>query len=60
MQESETCFDNMPLSAFRVPIMFRSVGRYSEMGDTMGHEKRPKSQKSTPLSMLRVLMVVVK
>ena len=49
MEESETRFDNMPMSAFRVPIMFRSVGRCSEMGDTMGCEKRSKSQKFSPI-----------
>ena len=42
MQESETRFDNMPMSAFRMPIMFKSVGRCSEMGYTMGCEKRSK------------------
>ena len=26
MQESETCFDNMSMLAFRIPIMFMSVG----------------------------------
>ena len=30
MQESETRFDNMPMSAFKIPIMFKSVGRCSE------------------------------
>ena len=39
MQESETRFDNMPMLAFRIPIMFKSVGRCSEMGYTMGREK---------------------
>ena len=43
MQESETHFNNMPLSGFRIPIMFRSVGRCSEMGYTMGHKEGPKS-----------------
>ena len=28
MQENETYFDNMPMPMFRIPIMFRSVGRY--------------------------------
>ena len=49
MQASETRFDNMPMSAFRVPIMFKIVGRRSEMGDTMGCEKISKSQKFTPI-----------
>ena len=39
MQESETRFDNIPMSALRIPIMFKSVGRYSEMGYIMGHKK---------------------
>ena len=43
MQESETHFDNVPMPTFRVPIMFRSVGRGSEMGDTIGCKKGPKS-----------------
>ena len=43
MQESETCFDNMPMSAFRKPIMFRGVGRCSKMGNTIGHKEKPKS-----------------
>ena len=49
MQRSETSFDNMPMSAFRVPIMFRSVGRCSEMGDTMGREKNRRAKNSPPL-----------
>ena len=36
MQESETRFDNVLMSTFKVPIMFRSVRRCSEMGDTTG------------------------
>ena len=43
MQESETRFDNMPIPAFRIPIMFKSVGRCSEMGYTMGCKEEPKS-----------------
>ena len=43
MQESETRFDNVPMPAFRVPIMFRSMGRCSEMGDTMGHKEGSES-----------------
>ena len=39
MQKSKTCCDNMPIPAFRIPIMFRSVRRGSEMGYTMGCEK---------------------
>ena len=39
MQESETCFNNMSMSAFKIPIMFRNVGRCNEMGDTMGRKK---------------------
>ena len=35
-------FDNMPMLGFRIPIVFRSVGRCSEMGYTMGSEKGPK------------------
>ena len=30
MQESKTHFDNMPMLAFKIPIMFRSVGRCSK------------------------------
>ena len=37
MQESETRFDKMP--TFKIPIVFRSVGRCSEMGYTMGHKE---------------------
>ena len=43
MQESETCFDNMPMSGFRIPIVFRSVGRCSEMSYIMGRKEGPKS-----------------
>ena len=43
MQESETCFDNMLMSAFKIPIMFKSVGRCSGMGYTMGRKEGPKS-----------------
>ena len=39
MQESETGFDNMSMSAFRILIMFRSVGTSSEMGYTMGRKE---------------------
>ena len=39
MQESETRFNNIPISAFRIPIMFKSVGRCSEMDYTVGREK---------------------
>ena len=42
MKESETRFDNMPMPAFRTPIMFNSVGRFSMMGYTMGREKGSK------------------
>ena len=43
MQESETHFDNMPMSTFKTPIMFRSVRRCSEMGYTMGCKEGPTS-----------------
>ena len=43
MRESETRFYNMPMRVFRIPIMFKSVGRGSEIGYTMGREKGPKS-----------------
>ena len=39
MHESETRFDNMPMSTFRILMMFRSVGRCSEMGYTMGRKE---------------------
>ena len=39
MYESETCFNNMQRSTFRIPIMFRSVGRFSEIGYTMGRKE---------------------
>ena len=42
MQESEARFNNMPMLAFIIHIMFMSVGRCSEMGHTMGRKKRPK------------------
>ena len=42
MQESKTRFDNMSMPMFRIPIMFRSMGRCSEMSYTMGSEKGPK------------------
>ena len=42
MQESETRFNNMPMSAFRIPIMFRSVWRCSEMVYTMARKEGPK------------------
>ena len=39
MQESETYFDNISMSTFKIPIMFRSVGRCSEMSYAMSREK---------------------
>ena len=42
MQENETRFDNMLMPTFRLPIMFRSVGRFSEIGNTMSCKKGPK------------------
>ena len=36
MQESETHFDNVSMLTFKLPIMFKSVGRCSEIGYTMG------------------------
>ena len=41
MQESETRFNNMLMLAFRIPILFRSVGRCSEMDYTMGCKEGP-------------------
>ena len=35
----------MSMSTFRIPIMFKSVGRCSEMSYTMGREKGLKGQK---------------
>ena len=43
MQESETRFDNVSMPAFRIPIMFKSVGRCNEMRYTMGPNEGPKS-----------------
>ena len=43
MQGSESRFDNMPMLVFRIPIMFRSVGRCSEICYTMGRKERLKS-----------------
>ena len=43
MQESETRLKNVSMTAFKVPIMFRSVGRCSEMGSTMGRKEGLKS-----------------
>ena len=42
MQKSETRFDNMSMPTFIIPIIFRSVGRCSEMSYTMGRKKGPK------------------
>ena len=39
MKESETRLDNIPMPTFKIPIMFKSVGRCSEMSYTMGREK---------------------
>ena len=39
MQESETCFNNMSMPTFRIPIIFRSMGRCSEMGYTMSSKE---------------------
>ena len=39
MQESETHFDYMPMPTFIIPIMFRSVGRCSEMCYSMGRKE---------------------
>ena len=43
MHENETHFDNMSMPTFRIPIMFRSVGRCSEIGYTMSRKEGPKS-----------------
>ena len=43
MQEIETYFKNVSMTSFKVPIMFRSVGRCSEMGSTMGRREGLKS-----------------
>ena len=48
-KESETGFDNVPMPKFRIPIMFWRVWWCSEMSYIMGHEKRPKGQKFTPI-----------
>ena len=50
MQESETRFDNMSMSKFRILIMFRSVGRSSEMGYTVARKDR-RARNSPPISM---------
>ena len=51
MEESETHFENRSMLAFRIPIMFKSMGRYSEMGYTIGCKKVPKAKKLPLLSM---------
>ena len=51
MKESETRFDKMSMSTFRIPITFKSVGRYSEIGYTMGCEKDRRAKNSPLLSM---------
>ena len=43
MQKSETRFDNMPMLTFRIPIMFRSVGRCNEMSYIMDRKEGLKS-----------------
>ena len=43
MLESETCFNNMSMLVFRIPIIFRSVGTCSEMGYTIGRKEGLKS-----------------
>ena len=51
MQESDTRFDNMPIPTFKIPIMFKSVWRCSEIGYTMGCEKGDRRAKNPlPLS----------
>ena len=39
----------MSMSAFRIPIMVKSVGRCSEMGYTIGRKEGPKSKEFTPI-----------
>ena len=39
MEESETRFYNMSMPAFRTPIIFKSMGRCSEMGYIMGRKE---------------------
>ena len=61
MQESETRFDNMPMPAFKIPIMFKSVRRYSEMGYTMGLRERTEGLNIRPHYLCTsVLMVMLK
>ena len=49
MQETETCFNNMPMSAFKIPIMFRSVGRCGEMSYIIGRKEGQKGKEFTPI-----------
>ena len=42
MHKCETGIDNVLMSVFIIPIMFKSMWRSSEMGYTMGCEKSPK------------------
>ena len=42
MEESETRFDNILMSVFRIPIMLKSVGRCSDLGYTMCCKKGSK------------------
>ena len=49
MHESETCFNNKLILAFKIPIIFKSVGRCSEMGYTMSRKEGPKSWEFTPI-----------
>ena len=55
MQESETHFDNMPMSTFRIHIMLRSVGMCSEMGYTYhGSRERTEGLKIRPYYLCKV------
>ena len=59
-EESETCFDNVTMTSFRVPIVFRSVWWSSKVSDPMGSKKSSKSQVFTTIIEIKCIDFLLK
>ena len=59
-EESETCFDNVTMTSFRVPIVFRSVWWSSKVSDPMGSKKSSKSQVVTTIIEIKCIDFLLK
>ena len=59
-EESKTCFDNVTMTSFRVPIVFRSVWWSSKVSDPMGSKKSSKSQVFTTIIGIKCMDFLLK